>query len=80
MSHLRRYILDSPHVIQVDGMQVGDNLIVVASPMQIEGREVKKLCGKEISLVKIAWGESAGGNMTWELESQMRESYSNMFT
>ncbi|KAI5430917.1 hypothetical protein KIW84_035164 [Lathyrus oleraceus] len=43
--------------------------------MRIEDRELKQLRGKGIALVKVAWGGPAGGNVTWELESQMKESY-----
>lgn len=57
-----------------------ENLIVEASPIQIEDREVKKLCGKDITLVKVAWGGPAAGNVIWELESQMNESYPNLFS
>lgn len=67
-------------MIQVDDVQVRDNLTIEASPMQIEDREVKQLHGKEITLVKVAWGGTSGGNMTWELESQLRDSYLNLFT
>ncbi|XP_050896444.1 uncharacterized protein LOC127103218 [Lathyrus oleraceus] len=55
VSQPRRYIPDPSHVIQVD-VQVRDKLTVDASPMQIEDREVKQLRGKEIPLVKVAWG------------------------
>ncbi|XP_050915058.1 uncharacterized protein LOC127130016 [Lathyrus oleraceus] len=40
----------------------------------IKDREVKQFHGKEIALVKVVWGGPAGGNVTWELESQMRDS------
>ncbi|KAI5416559.1 hypothetical protein KIW84_041565 [Lathyrus oleraceus] len=80
VSQLRRYILDPSHVVQVDDVQVRDNLTVETSPMRIEDRELKQLRGKEIILVKVAWGGPAGGNVTWELESQMKESYPELFT
>lgn len=51
------------------------NLTIEASPVQIDGREVKQLCGKEIVLVKVVWGGPAGGSMTWEHEGKMRELY-----
>lgn len=35
--------------------------------MQIEDREVKQFCGKEIALVKVMWGGPADGSITWEL-------------
>lgn len=47
--------------------------------MQIEDREVKQLYGKEITLAKLVCGGPDGGSITWELESQMRESYPTLF-
>lgn len=40
---------------------------------------MKQLCGKEIFLVKVVWGGSADGSITWELERQMRELYLTLF-
>lgn len=64
MSQLRRYILDPSHVIQVDDVQVRENLTVEASPTWIEDREVNKLHGKEMTLVKVVWGGPVGGSIT----------------
>lgn len=50
---------------------VRDNLMVEALHVGIEDRELKKLRGQKISLVKFVRGGVAGGNMTWELESRM---------
>ena len=41
--------------------------------------ELKTPRGKEIALVKVVWLGAAGESMTWELESQMRESYLELF-
>ncbi|XP_050909166.1 uncharacterized protein LOC127122937 [Lathyrus oleraceus] len=79
VSHLRKYIHDPSHMIQMDDVQVRDNLTVEVSPIQIKDREVKQLRDKEIVLVKVVWGGPAGGNMTWELESRMKESYPELF-
>ncbi|MCI61324.1 cytochrome P450, partial [Trifolium medium] len=62
-------------VIESDELQVRENLTVETLPLQIEGREVKRLRNKDISSVKIIWGGPAGEYATWELESRMRESY-----
>lgn len=56
-----------------------DNLTVEALFVTIEDRELKNLRRKEISLVKVVWGGAAGGNMTCELESRMREVYPELF-
>ncbi|XP_024632838.1 uncharacterized protein [Medicago truncatula] len=49
---LRKYVYDASHVIQVDDLEVRDNLTVETWPVRIEDREVKRLRGKEIVLVK----------------------------
>lgn len=54
-------------------------LIVEASPLRMEDREVKHLRGKEIALVNVVWGGPAGGSVTWEMDIQMRESYPTLF-
>jgi len=79
VSQLRKYVSDPSHVIQRDEVQVRDNLTIETLPMRIEGREVKKLRGKEIPLVKVVWGGAAGESFTWELESKMLESYPELF-
>lgn len=56
-----------------------NNLTMEASLLQIEDREVKHLRDMEIALVKVVWGGPAGGSVVWELESQMRESYIELF-
>lgn len=43
--------------------------------MGIEDLEVKKLHDKEIYLVKVVWRGPTSESVTWELESQMRDSY-----
>lgn len=57
-----------------------ENLTIEASPIRTEDREVKQLRGKEVALMKVAWGGPTGGNFTWELKSQMKESYPNLFS
>jgi len=56
-------VYDDSHVIQVDELEVRDNLIVETWLVKVEDREVKRLRGKEIVLVKVIWvgptGESA---------------------
>jgi hypothetical protein len=79
VSQLRKYVPDPSHVIQRDDVQVRDNLTVETLPVRIEGREVKKLRGKEIPLVKVVWDGATGESLTWELESKMLESYPELF-
>ncbi|XP_050916545.1 uncharacterized protein LOC127131676 [Lathyrus oleraceus] len=80
VSQLRRYISDPSHVIQVDDVQVGDNLIVDVSPVWIEDWDMKQMYGKEIALVKVFCGRPTDRSITWEREKQLRESYLNLFS
>ena len=66
VSQLRKYVYDESHVIQVDELEVRDNLTVETWPVRIEDREVKRLRGKEIVLVKVIWVGPAGESATWE--------------
>jgi len=66
-------------VIPRDDVQVRDNLTIETLPVRIEGREVKKLRGKERPLVQVVWRGAAGASLTWELESKMLESYPELF-
>jgi len=67
VSQLWKYVPDPSQLIQRDDVQVRDNLTVETLPVRIEGREVKKLRGKEIHLVKVVWEGAAGESLTWEL-------------
>jgi len=79
VSQLRKYVYDASHVIQVDELEVRDNLTVETCPVRIEDREVKRLRGKEIILVKIIWVGPTGESATWESESRMKFSYPELF-
>ena len=76
---LRKSISDPSHLITMDYVQVQDNLIIETIPMRIEDCEMKKLRGKEITLVKVVWAGAAEENATWELESKMQEAYPELF-
>lgn len=82
VSQLRKYIHDLSHVIQVDYVQVRENLTFEASPFRVEDREVKHpldYVNWSEEMVNVVWGGLVGGSMTWELESQMMESYPTLF-
>jgi len=67
-------------VIPVDKLEVKDNLTVETWPVRVEDREVKRLMGKEIVLVKVIWVGPTGKSATWESESRMKDSYPELFS
>jgi hypothetical protein len=80
VSQLRKYVYDASHVIQVDDLEVRDNLTVETWPFRIEDREVKRLRGKEIVLIKVIWFRPTSESATWESESRMKVSYPELFS
>jgi len=48
--------------------------------VRIEDREVKRLRGKMIILVKVIWVGPIGESAAWESESRMRVSYPELFS
>ena len=79
VSQHQKYAPDPSHVTQMDDVQVRDNLTVEASSLQIDDRKMKHFRGKKTVLVKVVWRGPAEGNITWELQSRMRDSYSGLF-
>jgi len=79
VSQLRKYVYDVSHVIQLDDLEVRDNLTVETWPVKIEDREVKRLRGKEVVLVKVIWVGPTGESATWESESRTKVSYPELF-
>ena len=47
--------------------------------MAIMDKRVKRLRPKDVVSVKVAWRGPAGEEMTWELETIMREKYPHLF-
>ena len=78
VSQLKKYTPDPHHVIEPDSIQIRENLTYEARPIRIEDQRVKQLRGKDISLVKVVWSD-VEGDVTWELESKVREQYPHLF-
>ena len=79
VSQLRNYVYDASHIIQVDELDGRDNLTVETWPVRIADREVKRLRGTKIVLVKVIWVGLTGESATWESEGRMRVSYLELF-
>ena len=79
ISILKKYVHDPSHIICFDDIKVGENVTFYERPVKVLGYEVKKLRNKEIPIVKIQWGHHNEGDATWELESEMREKFPELF-
>ncbi|GKD61601.1 hypothetical protein Tco_1299110, partial [Tanacetum coccineum] len=64
----------------LDGLHLDDKLHFVEEPLEIVGREVKRLKRSRIPLVKVRWNSKRGHEFTWEREDQFKKKYPHLFT
>ncbi|GJR79504.1 hypothetical protein Tco_0150289 [Tanacetum coccineum] len=58
----------------------GHKTSIVEEPVEIVGREVKRLKRSRIPLVKVRWNSKRGPEFTWEREDQFKKKYPHLFT
>ncbi|XP_016173149.1 uncharacterized protein LOC107615612 [Arachis ipaensis] len=80
VSQLCKYTSDVAHVLEPESVELKENLTFQVTPVRIDDTSVKKLRGKEVSLVKVAWKRAGVEEHTWELESEMRKDYPKLFS
>ncbi|GJY61400.1 hypothetical protein Tco_0462057 [Tanacetum coccineum] len=66
--------------VSLDGLHLDDKLHFVEEPLEIVGREVKRLKRSQIPLVKVRWNSKRGPEFTWEREDQFKKKYPHLFT
>ncbi|GKE52366.1 putative reverse transcriptase domain-containing protein [Tanacetum coccineum] len=79
VSNLKKCHADEPLAVPLDGLHLDDKLHFVEEPLEIVGREVKRLKRSRIPLVKVRWNSKRGPEFTWEREDQFRKKYPHLF-
>ena len=80
ISMLRKCAHNPEHEIDFNDIEVNDNATFNEGPVRILDHGVKKLRNKEIPLVKVQWKHHDEGEASWELESEMQEKFSFLFS
>ncbi|GJT84674.1 putative reverse transcriptase domain-containing protein [Tanacetum coccineum] len=80
VSNLKKCHADEPLAVPLDGLKLDDKLHFVEEPVEIVGREVKRLKRSRIPLVKVRWNSKRGPEFTWEREDQFKKNYPHLFT
>ncbi|GKE28937.1 hypothetical protein Tco_1444321 [Tanacetum coccineum] len=80
VSNLKKCHADEPLAVLLDGLHIDDKLHFVEEPVEIEGREVKRLKRSRIPLVKVRWNSKRGPEFTWERKDQFKKKYPHLFT
>ena len=80
VSMLRRYRSDPMHVLRELEMEIIEKLSYVEEPVEILGREIRKLRRKEIPMVRVKWSHHrTPREATSEVEEHMRSKYPHLF-
>jgi hypothetical protein len=77
---LRKYLRDPEHHITVESVTIGQDLTFESRPVRILEESERVLRHRTIKYVKVLWTHQTEREATWELESQMREKYPELFT
>ncbi|GJR57212.1 putative reverse transcriptase domain-containing protein [Tanacetum coccineum] len=80
VSNLKKCHADEPLAVPLDGLHLDDKLHFVEEPLEIVGREVKRLKRSRIPLVKVRWNSKRDPEFTWEREDQFKKKYPHLFT
>ena len=76
---LRKYVSDPTNVLSYEHLQLDQDLSYKEKPVQVLDRKDKVLRTKTVPLVKVLWRNSKSEEATWELESDMRSRYPELF-
>ncbi|XP_059669436.1 uncharacterized protein LOC132314613 [Cornus florida] len=79
VSMLRRCLRDETQAIDCTEVQIRHNATYVEMPVRIVDSMVKQLRRAEIPLMKVQWNHQDEREATWELESEMKEKYPQLF-
>ncbi|RVW85779.1 Transposon Ty3-G Gag-Pol polyprotein [Vitis vinifera] len=80
VSMLRKYEPDTTHVLDWQDLNLQEDVTYEEGPRQILDKKEKVLRTKTIPLVKVSWDHHGVEGATWELESDMRNKYPELFT
>ncbi|GJX81527.1 hypothetical protein Tco_0331008 [Tanacetum coccineum] len=69
VSNLKKCHADEPLAVPLDGLNLDDKLHFVEEPVEIVGREVKRLKRSRIPLVKVQWNSKRGPEFTWGVKT-----------
>ena len=79
VSMLRKYLPNPSHVLSPHTIQLDEDLTYEEEVIAIIDHQVKKLCSKEVTFVKVIWKNHSGEEATWEVEEAMQAKYPHMF-
>ena len=80
ISMLRKYEPDPTHILDWGDLSIDEQLSFMDRPIRITDHKTQVLRTKTIPLVQVLWQHGGVEELTWELESEMREKYPELFS
>ncbi|GJT60724.1 putative reverse transcriptase domain-containing protein [Tanacetum coccineum] len=80
VSNLKKCHADEPLAVPLDGLHLDDKLHFVEEPVEIVGREVKRLKRSRIPLVKVRWNSKARPEFSLNVKTKFKKKYPHLFT
>ncbi|XP_073112178.1 uncharacterized protein [Elaeis guineensis] len=79
ISMLRKYIPDPSHVVSYEPLRLQKDMTYEEYPVRIVDKKDQVLRHRIIPYVKIQWGNHSEREATWELETEMKIKYPQLF-
>ena len=80
VSMLRKYLEDSERLILSEPITIEQDLTLESRPLKILDESERALRHRKLKYVKVLWTNQTEREATWELESQMRAKYPELFS
>ncbi|GJR62991.1 putative reverse transcriptase domain-containing protein [Tanacetum coccineum] len=80
VSNHKKCLAKGDIIVPMDEIHLNDKLHMIEEPVEVVGREVKRLKQSRIPMVKVHWNSQIGPEFTWEREDQIRKKYPHLFT
>ena len=78
VSMLKKYVPDPSHILETPPIELHEDLKFEVKLVCILDRKDRVLRNKSIPMVKVLWKNARMEEMTWEVESQMRNQYPHL--
>ena len=80
VSMLRKSEPETSSIVQLEDVPIQDNVSYDKVSAQVVNRNTKSVHNHEISLVNVLWTHHETEEVTWELESNVMDTYPYLFT
>ena len=79
VSNLRKCLANEELQVPLEDLQINEAVRFVEKQVAIMDQGVKRLRHNKIPIIKVRWEGKRGAEFTWELKSEMKTKYPQLF-